>query len=191
MAGICVSAVSLLIGLVVGPAVLLMPALGQARGRARQAACRSNLRQVGLAVLMYANDNQDVLPENLADVVGEGYGTSEMLVCPDDTNSMRIGGYPCSFYYLGDLSISEVDMVADVGNLIIVYEDSDNHKYRRNKYRRNVLRLNGGAVQLEEPAFREWMRDNLEKVKAMDSWPDLPEERKREIEAFYTPEQTE
>lgn len=35
------------------------------------------------------------------------------------------------------------------------------------------------------------MRDNREKVKAMDSWPDLPEERKREIEAFYTPEQTE
>ena len=122
--GICVSAVSLLIGLFLcGPAAMLMPALGGARGQARQAACRSNMRQVGLAVLMYANDAQDVLPDNLADVVDQGYGTPGSLVCPADPSPMWIGiGYQCSYDYLGDLSISEVLEVADAGRLIIAYE---------------------------------------------------------------------
>ena len=42
-------------------AALLMPALSQARGKARQVRCISNLRQIGLAVFMYANDNNGYL----------------------------------------------------------------------------------------------------------------------------------
>jgi len=42
-------------------AALLLPALTQARGRARQAACINNLKQIGLAVQMYANDNNDII----------------------------------------------------------------------------------------------------------------------------------
>ena len=37
-------------------AAMLLPALSQARERARQAVCMSNLKQLGLAVMMYAND---------------------------------------------------------------------------------------------------------------------------------------
>jgi len=43
-------------------ASMLMPALSKARGRARLAACGSNLKQVGLALLMYTEDFNDHFP---------------------------------------------------------------------------------------------------------------------------------
>ena len=42
-------------------ASMLLPALAQARGKAREASCRSNLKQVGLAAIMYADDNAECL----------------------------------------------------------------------------------------------------------------------------------
>ncbi len=43
-------------------ASLLMPALSTAREKARQIQCLSNLRQLGLALMMYADNNQDSYP---------------------------------------------------------------------------------------------------------------------------------
>lgn len=51
--------VMVIIALLVG---LLLPALGRAREEARKTQCRSNLRQLGLAMQMYANDNRSFLP---------------------------------------------------------------------------------------------------------------------------------
>jgi len=41
---------------------LLLTALGRAREEARKLQCRSNLRQIGLAMMLYANDNRGFLP---------------------------------------------------------------------------------------------------------------------------------
>jgi len=41
---------------------ILFPVFAQAREKARQAACASNMRQMGLAVLMYAQDYDERLP---------------------------------------------------------------------------------------------------------------------------------
>jgi prepilin-type N-terminal cleavage/methylation domain-containing protein len=38
-------------------ASLLLPALSKAKEKARQAACKSNLRQIGLGLIMYAPDH--------------------------------------------------------------------------------------------------------------------------------------
>jgi prepilin-type N-terminal cleavage/methylation domain-containing protein/prepilin-type processing-associated H-X9-DG protein len=43
-------------------AAMLLPALAQAREKARQVNCTSNLKQVGLAALMYVNDSVEYLP---------------------------------------------------------------------------------------------------------------------------------
>ena len=51
--------VMVIIALLVG---LLLPALGRAREEARKTQCRSNLRQIGLAMNIYANDNQNWSP---------------------------------------------------------------------------------------------------------------------------------
>src|ERR1051325_2247873 len=44
-------------------AAMLLPALARAKEQARRANCKSNQHQLGLATLMYANDNQDRLPD--------------------------------------------------------------------------------------------------------------------------------
>jgi len=48
--------VMVIIALLVG---LLLPALARAKEEARKTQCRSNLRQIGLGITMYANDNGD------------------------------------------------------------------------------------------------------------------------------------
>src|ERR1700722_16732809 len=48
-----------IIGILAG---LLLPAFSRAKARARNAACLSNLRQLGAATRMYADDNNNILP---------------------------------------------------------------------------------------------------------------------------------
>jgi prepilin-type N-terminal cleavage/methylation domain-containing protein/prepilin-type processing-associated H-X9-DG protein len=43
-------------------ASLLLPALAKARGKALQASCANNLKQLGYATAMYASDNNDLIP---------------------------------------------------------------------------------------------------------------------------------
>src|SRR5271165_5665745 len=43
-------------------AAILFPVFAQAREKARQASCTSNMKQVGLALLMYANDYDEMFP---------------------------------------------------------------------------------------------------------------------------------
>lgn len=45
-------------------AAILFPVFAQARAKARQAACMSNQKQLGLALMQYAQDSDEVLPGN-------------------------------------------------------------------------------------------------------------------------------
>ena len=47
-------------------AAILFPVFARAREKARQSSCTSNLKQMGLAMLMYANDYDESLPPNYA-----------------------------------------------------------------------------------------------------------------------------
>lgn len=43
-------------------ASMLLPTLNNARKKAREVSCASNLKQIGTAVILYGNDNKDELP---------------------------------------------------------------------------------------------------------------------------------
>ena len=44
-------------------AAMLLPALAKAKGKAQSAGCVSNLRQWGLALTMYLDDNNQLFPD--------------------------------------------------------------------------------------------------------------------------------
>lgn len=80
------------IAIIVVLASFLLPALRNARERARQAACLNNLRQVGMALIIYAQDNNNWLPP-ARDISGpaptwsgalvvSGYLTRDVFICP-------------------------------------------------------------------------------------------------------------
>lgn len=97
-------------------AALLFPVFAKAREKARQSQCISNLKQIGLAINMYAQDNDDVLPNLTGGPQGNGmtggwiyYQTfsgafdvtkgsiysyvknKDVYVCPDDSYGQHNG----------------------------------------------------------------------------------------------------
>src|SRR5256714_2447666 len=53
---------------------ILLPSLNRARETANRVKCASNLRQIGQAVLMYANENKGAYPRTVATVsTGAGF----------------------------------------------------------------------------------------------------------------------
>ena len=89
-------------------ASMLLPALGRAKAKAKTTQCFCNMRQLGIATQMYADDNGDCVP---GDTFGQGYFFASMLapyVSPVriegsratdaifmHTNFSRIGVYRC------------------------------------------------------------------------------------------------
>ncbi len=69
-------------------AAMLLPALSKARGTARQAACQSNLKQLGNALGMYLNDNREWMPAGLT---AGGNNQPEVLLMTY-TNSPNVSG---------------------------------------------------------------------------------------------------
>ena len=57
--------------------------LARARAAARKAACMSNLKQIGLGIHMYAQGNEEKLPEKIEDLVPSYIVDAKVLWCPD------------------------------------------------------------------------------------------------------------
>src|ERR1051325_10723280 len=57
-------------------AAMLLPALGRAKEKAKTIQCFGNLRQLGIATQLYANDNRDYVP---GDTFSDGYFFASML----------------------------------------------------------------------------------------------------------------
>ena len=60
--------------------------LERARERAQQASCLSNLKQLALAALMYAQDHDEVFPraDNWCDAISPYMKNDEIFKCPSD-----------------------------------------------------------------------------------------------------------
>jgi cell division protein FtsB len=66
--------------------------LRAAKERAQRIACVNNLKQLGLAVRLYANDNQDGFPRDVL-VMSNELATTRILVCPADTGRQPAAGW--------------------------------------------------------------------------------------------------
>ncbi|MCK5805223.1 MAG: DUF1559 domain-containing protein [Lentisphaeria bacterium] len=77
-------------------AAMLLPALSQARERARRISCMSNTKQIGLGVLMYIDSNDEYLPEtlsnsgdNIFDFLDPYLNSVDAFKCPTSTSEDR------------------------------------------------------------------------------------------------------
>jgi prepilin-type processing-associated H-X9-DG protein/prepilin-type N-terminal cleavage/methylation domain-containing protein len=102
-------------------AAMLMPALAQAREKARQTACTANAKQIALGVLMYVDDSEERFPVMYRARTGIGgignpnydywpmmvmpyLGNTDIFVCPTRKMgyySWSFLGYGYNYYYLG------------------------------------------------------------------------------------------
>ncbi|HUV38483.1 MAG TPA: DUF1559 domain-containing protein, partial [Planctomycetota bacterium] len=70
----------------------LLPALSKSQEAARRAACMNNTRQIGLAMAMYAADNDGEYPKEMSVLLQKGYlGTPKVFLCPSSRNAIPPG----------------------------------------------------------------------------------------------------
>ena len=67
-------------------AAIAVPAVSKARGSARQVVAMNDLRQVGMGLMMYANDHQGKFPADLGQLVLNGYLAPEVFISPRNGN---------------------------------------------------------------------------------------------------------
>jgi prepilin-type N-terminal cleavage/methylation domain-containing protein/prepilin-type processing-associated H-X9-DG protein len=73
-------------------AAILFPVFAQARAKARQSACLSNMKQLGTGLMMYAQDYDETMPLN--DIIGNGMAPLAGWRDPRAGDSWASGLYP-------------------------------------------------------------------------------------------------
>ena len=76
-------------------AAILFPVFARARENARRSSCQSNLKQIGLGLLQYAQDYDERLPSGTDTGRGKGWAgaslpyikSQQIFVCPSDTKT--------------------------------------------------------------------------------------------------------
>jgi len=113
--GICLSGLMLLFLPIW--AAMVIPAVVQAREKARRAVCMGHLRQLGLALIMYANDNDERLPapDRWADALTNNLVSgAETFRCP----ITRAGDRP--YYYFFNRHTAGTDWQRDHETVLLV-----------------------------------------------------------------------
>lgn len=77
-------------------ASLLLPVLGKAKQRSQAIYCANNLKQLGAALHMYANDNNDWLPPNSAGPNSESWVKGNMKNPIEATNTLFLTEPKCA-----------------------------------------------------------------------------------------------
>jgi prepilin-type N-terminal cleavage/methylation domain-containing protein len=78
-------------------AALLLPALNRAKEKARRTACASNVRQLDLALTLYADENRDYFPPHSQTArwptrLRDSYKDLNLLRCPSDGPNPQTSG---------------------------------------------------------------------------------------------------
>jgi len=134
IAGISLGGAVLLLMLVALPMILL-PSLSKARETANRVKCAANLKQIGLAMQLYANENRGNYPPRPEDLLLTQDITSEVFICPSTNDTKAPGATPQqeaanlsagghhSYIYLGKGKNATAGY-----NVVLVYEAPTNHK---------------------------------------------------------------
>lgn len=119
---------------------ILFPVVLGVKKRANQAKCLAQMRQLGMAVQMYATDNDEVYPlggydeldvktnkivrHNWQDIMlANNYiRSSEILSCPSAKTNHYLYSYGCNRWVMGWMHSAVVDAVPRPGNTVLMTE---------------------------------------------------------------------
>jgi prepilin-type N-terminal cleavage/methylation domain-containing protein len=100
---------------------LLLPALASSRAKANRTACASNLRQIGLGIQMYADENRGYFPETTHGIAETNRSwiftlrpylgnTDKVRTCPGDPKRMvRLTNFAASYIPNEYVAVDKVD----------------------------------------------------------------------------------
>ena len=95
-----------IIGILAG---MLLPVLSTAREKARRINCASNLKQIGLSMLMYANDEDGNFPADWATMITNSYAQDgKIFGCPSNS-TVATAVAATDYEYVTGLKDSEND----------------------------------------------------------------------------------
>ncbi len=113
---------------------MLLPALSQAREKARRINCAGNMKQIGLALRMYSGDYDEWFPSG-NNTIGfnllceqDYLTTTKVYTCPSTTTDeatsgdTRITGSECDYYYVGSETEDTAGTATGIGR-----DRDDNH----------------------------------------------------------------
>jgi hypothetical protein len=114
----------------------LLRGLNQAHSRIERIKCQHNLRALGQAMLLYAQDNKGQFPHRLSQLITHAFVAPQVFLCPATADQPATGPTTeqlladfakprhCSYIYLGaGSSMSSVPK-----NFVLAYEPLDNHE---------------------------------------------------------------
>jgi len=120
------------------------PAMARAREKSTQIRCAANLRAIGQALHIYANDNSDRLPPDLTLLDSLGLVRPEQLQSPLDKNESNA----CDYLY-----VPEMRLGGGRRNWLVAWGDP---RYTDGKGA-SILYLDGHVEYVEEPKLSEIM----------------------------------
>jgi prepilin-type processing-associated H-X9-DG protein len=117
--------------LLVMPALLisiLLPSLNRAREQANRIKCASNMRQIGQAIQIYANENKGQMPPDLDTLVANADVTSEIFVCPASQDERAPTGGKLTTGHLSYVYVYTPGTQWQVNtDRVVLYEPMTNH----------------------------------------------------------------
>lgn len=120
IAGTAVSGVVLLLLPIM--AAMLLPALAKAKGKAQGIQCMNNVKQLNLAIIMYANDHGEQFPsaDKWCDLVKPYLGGSDAAFhCASQSNDR------CSYAFNAGLAGRKLTEVTSPAETILVFSSAD------------------------------------------------------------------
>jgi len=136
LTGLILGSVGMFLIVIAIPMSILLPSLSRAREIANRVKCAANERSIGMAILLYCNDNRGAYPPDLATLAKAEDVDLKTFVCPSSndtpatsTDTLLSGGH-CSYVYLGKgLNARTVDPSA-----VVLYENAADHEQQGANY---------------------------------------------------------
>lgn len=136
---------------------MLLPAIARSREKARQVASMSNLKQIGLAMHMYANDHDDHLPprEQFVQSLDPYIGDNKRVFYHPRNKNPALGMFPDNIDYVFSKTIpARIGDIQNPAKTPVAWEKRSFNK----RGTRGVLFADGHVETLSRGRFRALMR---------------------------------